>query len=260
MHAVADIWQARAARAGNALRRDVDNDEDDDVTETDETHDHDEHAGPSALAVTPTLDHDDPAVVAYVAAAIAGATTPTEQAIALYLRIRDGLRYTPWNVAATPAGFAASVVARRVYADGGHCIDKAVLLVAGARHLGIPARLHFANVRNHIGTEELERKLGTDLLVFHGYAELWLDGRYVAATPAFNRQLCEKLGVDPLEFDGRSDSIFQAYDAKRGRFMEYVQDHGAFDDLPYELMVSEWRRYYKDFRATGHWPVPNERV
>jgi transglutaminase-like putative cysteine protease len=213
-----------------------------------------------ALAVTPVLDHDHPRVAAFVDAAVAGAKTPIEQLVALYLRVRDSFRYTPWNVADRKEGFAASVVLGRSYEHGGHCIDKAVALVAGARYLGVPARLHFANVRNHIGTEELERKLGTDLLVFHGYAELWLGGRFVAATPAFNRQLCDKLGVEPLEFDGVHDSIFQAYDRQRGRFMEYVEDHGAFDDLPYELMVAQWRLHYRDFRATGHWPVPEHRA
>ena len=119
---------------------------------------------------------------------------------------------------------------------------------------GIPARLHFANVRNHIGTEELERILGTDLLVFHGYTELFLEGRWVAATPAFNKELCEHLGVAPLEFDGREDSIFQQFDNAGGQFMEYVHDYGAFATIPYALMIGEWRKHYPVFRETNVWP------
>ncbi len=103
----------------------------------------------------------------------------------------------------------------RPYERGGHCIDKALLLAACARVLGIPSRLHFANVRNHIGTAKLEAMLGTDLLVFHGYTELFLEGRWVAATPAFNKELCAHLKVPPLEWDGRTDAIFQAYSAGR---------------------------------------------
>lgn len=208
----------------------------------------------STLAVTRFLDHDAPAVAAYVA------DLPGEddraRCVALYLRVRDGLRYSPWNVQVVPEGFRASEVAGRAYADGGHCVDKALLLAACARRIGVPSRLHFANVRNHIGTEELERQLGTDLLVFHGYTELWLGERWVAATPAFNRGLCDKLGVAPLEFDGYHDSIFQAYDRKAGRFMEYVHDYGTFDDLPFELMIGEWRRHYPAFAAKGAWPRP----
>ena len=49
--------------------------------------------------------------------------------------------------------------------------------------------------------------MGTDLFVFHGYTELYLDGKWVKATPAFNLSLCTKFRVKPLEFDGRADSI-----------------------------------------------------
>lgn len=209
------------------------------------------------LAVTPFLDHDHPVIAGRAARVVGGAgRDPVERAVALYLDVRDGLRYSPWDVQVVPEAFAASAIAARSYDQGGHCIDKALVLAACARAVGIPSRLHFANVRNHLGTEELERKLGTDLLVFHGYAELWLHDQWVAATPAFNRSLCDKLGVAPLAFDGRSDSVFQAYDRQAGRFMEYVHDYGAFDDLPFALMLAEWRRYYPAFAAQGAWPRP----
>lgn len=199
------------------------------------------------------VDSTHPAVVAYAERHGQGQTGKAK-AIALYYAIRDEFRYSPWDLETTREGFRASTVVQRDPQAGAHCIDKAVLLAATCRHAGIPSRLHFANVRNHIGTEELEKQLGTDLLVFHGYVELWLGGKWVAATPAFNRQLCDKLGVAPLEFDGENDSIFQAFDRKAGRFMEYVHDHGAHLDIPWDLMWAEWRRYYPKFAATGVWP------
>lgn len=175
-------------------------------------------------------------------------------AVALYYAIRDGLRYTPWEVSFEAEAYRASAVAVRSYKRGGHCIDKALLLAACARALGIPSRLHFANVRNHIGTAKLEEMLGTDLLVFHGYTELFLEGRWVAATPAFDRTLCRFLKVPPLEWDGREDSIFQAYTADGTRFMEYVHDYGTFPDVPHALMVGEWAKYYPVVRL-GKWPT-----
>jgi transglutaminase-like putative cysteine protease len=214
------------------------------------------HVAAHLTQPTSFLDYDHPDVVAYADRMAGHLQDPVAIAVALYYAIRDGFRYTPWGVSVQPAAFAASKVAGRSYSQGGHCIDKALLLAACARYRGIPARLHFANVRNHVGTAELERQLGTDLLVFHGYSELFLQGQWVAATPAFNRQLCERLGVAALEFDGHSDSIFQAYDRKAGRFMEYVDDHGSFDDLPFEEMVAAWRLHYPGFAATGRWPQP----
>ena len=199
------------------------------------------------------VDSDHPAVVAY--ARRHAADLPDKQAaVALYYAVRDDFRYNPWRVGLTPDDYRASAVLQRDPAEG-HCIDKALLLAACARAVGIPARLHFANVRNHVGTARLEEKLGTDLLVFHGYTELFLGERWVAATPAFNRALCERLGVAPLEFDGEHDSIFQAYDREAGRFMEYVTDHGSFDTIPYEQMMAEWRVHYPSVRR-GEWPTP----
>lgn len=192
-------------------------------------------------------DSEHAAVIAYARQHAGPEADPVASAVHLYYAVRDGFRYNPWNVSLEPADFAASAMLGRDPERGGHCIDKANLLAACARVLGIPSRLHFANVRNHIGTEELERKLGTDLLVFHGYVELHLNGHWVAATPAFNKELCAYLGVAPLEFDGRQDSIFQQYDATGGRFMEYVHDYGDFAEIPFDLMIAQWRRFYPGF-------------
>lgn len=178
-------------------------------------------------------------------------SSPIEVAVNLYYAIRDGFRYNPWQVADSPDAFRASTVAVRSYSQGGHCIDKAILLAACARFHGIPSRLHFANVRNHIGTQKLEERLGTDLLVFHGYAELFLEERWVAATPAFNKELCDHLGVDPLDFDGKTDSIFQQYNRAGGLFMEYVHDYGVFAEIPYSLMTAEWDRHYGQNRPVA---------
>lgn len=196
------------------------------------------------------MDSDHPVIVAFAEEHGHGGTA-REVAIALYYAVRDGLRYNPWRLHLEPEAFVASGVLLRDREEGGHCIDKALLLAASARACGIPSRLHFANVRNHIGTARLEEKLGTDLLVYHGYTELHLGGAWVAATPAFNVELCTKLGVAPLEFDGVHDSIFQAYDREAGRFMEYVTDHGAHAGIPYAAMIAEWERYYPGVGRAG---------
>lgn len=204
------------------------------------------------------VDSDHPAVRQYASEHAGAEADPLDRAVSLYYSIRDGFRYNPYVGEVRREAFKASTVLLRERELGGHCIDKAVVLVGCARVIGIPGRLHFANVRNHIGTEKLERLLGTDLLVFHGYAELWLRDRWVAATPAFNKELCEHLGVDPLEFDGKSDSIFQQCDRAGGRFMEYVDDHGAFDDIPFDAMVAAWKKHYRRWTELGGPPPKPE--
>lgn len=212
---------------------------------------------PIYLAPGRFCDSDHPSIIAYAHEHGVG-DSPRERAVALYYAVRDGFRYSPWGVRMSPEAFLASEALRRGVEQGAHCVDKANILAASCRVLGIPSRLHFANVRNHVGTAKLEATLGTSLLVYHGYAELWLGGRWVAATPAFNRKLCERLGVAPLEFDGTSDSVFQEYDREAGRFMEYVTDHGAHADIPFESMVAAWLHHYPTIRERGRWPGPIE--
>jgi len=167
--------------------------------------------------------------------------SPEEKLIALYLAVRDGFRYNPHNIHFEPHSYKAS---QQISQTEGHCIDKANILAACSRAIGIPSRLHFANVRNHIGTEKLEEQLGTNVLVFHGYVSFFIHEKWVKATPAFNEALCQKLGVSPLEFDAKTDSVFQEFDPKAGKFMEYLHDYGHFSELPYELMIQEWKKHY----------------
>lgn len=166
---------------------------------------------------------------------------PTEKAIALYEQVRDGWKYNPYRIDLRPASLQASDLFSR---DHGYCTEKANLLAAAARAVGIPSRLGFAKVRNHLGTSRLETLLRTDLLVFHGYCELHLEGNWVKATPAFNATLCQKFGVSPLEFNGREDSVFQQYTADGNKYMEYLDDYGTFADIPVDLYLSELEAHY----------------
>jgi len=132
-----------------------------------------------------------------------------------------------------------------VLAQGyGWCVPKAALLAAAARAAGIPARVGYADVRNHLSTERLRRMVQTDLFVWHGYTDLWIEGRWVKATPAFNLSLCERFGLLPLDFDGRSDSIYHPFDKAGNRHMEYVNQHGAFDDMPLDRIVADFEAHY----------------
>jgi hypothetical protein len=102
----------------------------------------------------------------------------------------------------------------------------------------------YADVRNHLSTARMREQMGTDLFVWHGYTDLWLDGAWRKATPAFNIELCERFGLLPLEFDGVDDSIYHPFDRAGNRHMEYVHQHGAFDDVPVERIVADFERYY----------------
>ena len=193
-----------------------------------------------SLAPTAIVDSDHPAVAAFARRA-AGEGTDRERAVRLYYAVRDGFRYDPYAFGTSAKWLRAS---RTLEAGAGWCVPKAVLLAACCRAEGIPARLGFADVRNHLATERLVRLMGTDTFLWHGYVSLRLDGRWVKATPAFNVEMCRRFDVLPLEFDGTADSLLQPFDARSRRHMEYVRDRGLFDDVPLDAMAAELRAAY----------------
>ncbi len=196
-----------------------------------------------ALQPTPLVDADHPAVRDFAARHAQGATV-RERAVALALAVRDGFRYDPYRVDLRPQGMRASSVLERGH---GWCVPKAALLAAAARAAGIPARLGYADVRNHLSTERMRREMQTDLFIWHGYTDLWLDGAWRKATPTFNLSLCTRFGLKPLDFDGVADSIYHPYDLAGNRHMEYVRQRGTFLEMPLAEIVADFRATYPDW-------------
>jgi hypothetical protein len=93
--------------------------------------------------------------------------------------------------------------------------------------------------------------MGSDLFVYHGYTEFRLEERWVKATPAFNLALCRRFRVKPLEFDGRSDSIFHPFDEDERRHMEYLRDRGTYADVPVAEIQRAFREAYPRFYGLG---------
>jgi transglutaminase-like putative cysteine protease len=203
---------------------------------------------PEHLGATPVIDADHPEVAAFAERVAGHLTDPVEAAKALYLAVRDEIRYDPYHVNLSVDGLKAS----RVLTDGrSWCVPKAALLAAVCRARGIPAGVGYADVRNHLSTERLRQMIGTNDYVWHGYTNIHLDGRWVKATPAFNRALCEKLGVEPLEFDGTADSLYQEYDTSGRRHLQYIQQRGDYDDVPVESIREAFTREYPKLVELG---------
>jgi transglutaminase-like putative cysteine protease len=208
---------------------------------------------PAWLAATWFIDHESPEVVAFVERALDGPEPvdrddPTAMAIALFHAVRDGIRYDPYGISYEREAFRASSVTS---APSNWCVPKSVLLVAAARHVGIPARLGFADVRNHLTSAKLMASMGTDLFAWHGYAELLLpdparsdERRWFKLSTAFNIELCERFGTKVLEFDGTDDALMHPFDEDGRRHMEYVDQRGSYDDLPLDRIIADFEIVY----------------
>jgi transglutaminase-like putative cysteine protease len=187
------------------------------------------------------VDSAHPAVARFAQQAKGAAGSPRAQAVALYYAVRDGFRYNPYDIVLTPAGLSAS----RVLETGqGWCVTKAVLLAAACRAAGIPARMGYADVRNHLSTERMRRSMQTDVFYWHGYTAILLDGQWLKATPAFNIELCEKFRLRPLDFDGTADSIYHPFDLEGRRHMEYLNFRGEFADVPVDDIIRTFAERY----------------
>jgi transglutaminase-like putative cysteine protease len=198
----------------------------------------------AALAPTYFLDSGSRAIVEFARVRTTGLDAPVDRAVALFYAVRDEIDYKLMTRLGLRRGdFVASATLAR---GTGFCIEKAVLLAAACRAAGIPALLRFADVRNHLTTPQMAQIMGTDVFIYHGLVEMLLEGRWVKATPAFDRAMCARHGVRPIEFDGRSDAVFHEFDLRDDRHMEYVRERGTFHDLPYDRIVEAFRATYPE--------------
>ena len=193
------------------------------------------------------IDSAHPAVASFSGEHARG-SNERERVVSLYYAVRDGIRYNPFLDFSDPGVFRASSV---LAAGQGFCVGKAALLAACARAAQIPARVGFADVKNHLTTPALRARMGSDLFIYHGYTELYLERNWVKATPAFNVELCRRFRVKPLEFDGREDSIFHPFDEDERRHMEYVRDRGSHADVPAAAIQRAFREAYPPLYSLG---------
>ncbi|UCG07798.1 MAG: transglutaminase domain-containing protein [Desulfobacterales bacterium] len=194
------------------------------------------------LEPTEIIDSDNKTIIDYAMIAIKNAgADPISKAVKLYYAVRDPIWYNPYLPFYRPEHYRASNILKYGQA---FCVGKASLLCALGRACGIPTRVGFANVRNHLATKQLLEFLGSDVFAYHGFVEFYLDGKWVKATPAFNIELCKRHNVIPLEFNGREDSIFHAYNAEKKQFMEYLDFHGTYADIPVDDIVAGWEKVY----------------
>jgi transglutaminase-like putative cysteine protease len=202
------------------------------------------------LEPTDIIDSDHDTIIDYARNATSDADKdPISKAVKLYYAVRDPIWYTPYLPFYRPEHYRASNVLKNGRA---FCVGKASLLCALGRACEIPSRVGFATVRNHLATKQLLEFLGSDLFAYHGFVEFYLDDRWVKATPAFNLELCKRHKVIPLEFNGREDSIFHPYNTEQKQFMEYVDFHGTYADIPVDEIVKGWEKAYGKDR-TEQW-------
>ena len=192
------------------------------------------------------IDSDHPTVQQFAETIVRADASAREKASVLYKAVRDGIRYNPYVSMRVAETFRASSV---LAAGQGYCVGKASLYAAACRVHGIPARVGFADVKNHLTTEKLRASMGTDIFTWHGFTEVHVDGAWRKATPTFNDTLCAKVGVAPLDFDGHTDALLHPFDGEGRAYMQYVNDRGTYHDVPAKFLMREMARDYANMQG-----------
>ncbi len=203
------------------------------------------------LCETNFLNYSHPSISQFIGD-ITSINSKKQLALYLYYKVRDGFLYDPYHLDLRYEALKSSNIIKKQRA---WCVEKSIVLASCARKVGIPSRLGYAIVINHIGVEKLASYLKRNEIVFHGYVELFIINKWVKCTPSFDTKICRITGVSPLDWDGETDSLFQLYTGEN-QFMEYIHDYGLFSDVPIQKMNDEMKKYYPHlFESTF-----NERV
>ena len=187
------------------------------------------------------VDSNTPSIEAFAHRVTAELRDETDRIVRLYRAVRDSIVYDPYVDVFDQQNYRASSV---LAAGRGFCIGKSAVLAATARAIGVPARVGYADVRNHLTSRRLRERTKSDIFIWHSYTDLCIGKRWVKATPVFDQALCERVGLKPLEFDGRQDSLFHPFDREGRRHMEYLCDRGTFPDVPFETIQADFRLAY----------------
>ncbi|MFW9823395.1 MAG: transglutaminase family protein [Candidatus Thorarchaeota archaeon] len=183
--------------------------------------------------------------------------TQKEKAIALFYWVRDEIKYNMLTyIPSVKANFKASVTLQR---RNGFCVSKSILLSSLARAVGIPARIHLVDLINHKISQRVIDLMQTNVMHYHGYSELYLNGKWIKLTPSFDQGTADKGGFHPMcEFDGECDAVFPEYDNDGNRFGEYVLDRGVHADLPLDEIAFVFEEKYPSLYKfkNGKLPTP----
>ncbi|KUG03013.1 transglutaminase-like domain [hydrocarbon metagenome] len=195
------------------------------------------------LQPTPSIDCEHPLIVRMVEELIRGCSGDSEKAVRLFYYVRDKCHYNMYDLSDDPDEYRSS----RILGKGqGWCMPKAILLTSLCRAARIPSRLILTSIRNHKSPPEAVEMMGTNIFFPHVYNHIYLNRSWVKAAPTFDYDICERIGVAAVEFDGINDAILPRQDLAGGLYIEYLEEYGVFADVPWKLISEIGYKIYGD--------------
>jgi len=189
------------------------------------------------------FDFYHPAMIQLSKSLTEGCNSDSEKAVRLFYYVRDNCHYNMYATTGKGEAYQSSAI---LASGQGWCLQKAILLTSLARAAGIPSRLILVSIRNHKSPPEAVEMMGTNLFFPHAYNHLYLNGKWVKAAATFDREICERIQVPAVEFDGEHDAILSPQDLNGQPYIEYVDEYGTFATVPWQLILENARLVYGD--------------
>jgi transglutaminase-like putative cysteine protease len=186
------------------------------------------------LQATAAIEAEHPLIRAKADELAGDAASARDKVLRLFTFVRDRIPYNLFMISMHPDDFRASFI---LESKKGYCVQKAVLLCALARAVGVPSRLALARIRNHRIPPALQARLGRNEFPGHGYNQFFLDERWVSAAATFDAALCARVGVPVVEFDGQNDAMLPDRALDGSPYIEYLEHYGYFADLPLDFIT-----------------------
>ena len=187
------------------------------------------------------IDSADPCILAAVQELTRNCRTDKEKASSIFYFVRDKITYNMYPKNTRRGGYCASFVLQQ---KEGWCLQKSILAAALFRASGIPARLCFAELINHALNRKSYEAIGTNHFSPHTYVEIYLGENWIPVTPVFPEDLCRRLQVPAVEFDGVHPAMLSSVDLAGGPYMEYISKSPGCDVVPWERIIQESKRVY----------------
>lgn len=166
-----------------------------------------------------------------------GSANDVEAARRLFEFVRDTVRYS----VRVPFDSLEHYLALNTLARGrGYCVQKAALLCALARAVGIPARLGFADIENNLLPEGLYEITGGKILTYHSFVEWYVGGAWYKATPSFDKAISAEQGWRLVEFVAGQDLLLPATDLAGRPHISYLRYRGWRLGVPMDEMMTSW--------------------
>lgn len=198
------------------------------------------------LLPTSFLDSDHPDIVNLVNRLTEPNDSDREKAKKIFYFVRDSIHYDMYAVSNVGDDYKASSILKQ---GRGYCVQKAIILAAMGRAVGIPSRLVLVAIRNHKAPADALEIMKTDIFFPHMYNQFYINSTWINVAATFDRDICERINVPWVEFDGVSDALLPSYGNDGKPYIEYLDRYGDFDDFPFQLVLEKLPHYYEDYEA-----------